>query len=326
MKKQLSTTEQLDKLFYNNDKSFPTLNELIESSGFNQDVVKSYYNAQEIVQLTKRPHPKSKLTNHFNISIPHERYECDLLFLPTDKGYKYCMTVIDAASRYKYAIPIKNKQANTLVNAWKVLEKQPNYKHPVNLVVDNGSEFKGAFKKYIESLGINLVQNSTGNHLAFVERFNGVLSVLIFRKQQIRELSDKKTNTEWVDELPGIIKDMNDRKTRMIKMAPIKAVKMEEVPQPKTEHSKADSNKKLPVGTQVRYVLNSDEIMFTDSNKKSIEKRRLTDLTHSRGIYKVISYRKDCDRCLYYHSLSEAINGEYPHPGRSFSYFNLLEV
>ncbi|MEW8688801.1 MAG: hypothetical protein AB2556_23535 [Candidatus Thiodiazotropha sp.] len=51
----------------------------------------------------------------YNIVTPNEVHQADLLFLPHDRvgkrKYKYALTVVDVASRYKEAEPLATKEA-----------------------------------------------------------------------------------------------------------------------------------------------------------------------------------------------------------------------
>jgi hypothetical protein len=59
-----------------------------------------------------------------------EKKSTDLLFLPNDSGFKYCLTVIDCASRYKWAAPVRSKTASAITNAFQKIMKEENYKNP----------------------------------------------------------------------------------------------------------------------------------------------------------------------------------------------------
>ena len=202
--------------------------------------------------------------------------------------------------------------------------KEENYKNPQTLVADDGSEFKGEFKKFMESQGINFTQNTKGNHTAFAERFNGNLAVNIFKRQQQRELSTGKVSKKWIADLRSIVQEMNNMVTRLIKMKPVDAIKLERVPQPEHKYTKKDANMKLEIGTTVRYLLNKDEIQNPASSKITIERRRLTDPIWSIGLYKVSNVWKGCDKCLVYHKI-EGIDGAGD-PGRRFTYWQLQKV
>ena len=53
------------------------------------------------------PRPSQVNFSHFDVNVPNEVHQADLLFLPHDGGYKYALTVVDVASRYKQAEPLK---------------------------------------------------------------------------------------------------------------------------------------------------------------------------------------------------------------------------
>lgn len=318
--------ETLHELFYDS-KTYPTYERLVELSGLDSstkvdpNVVRTWYEEQPINQIHKKPPIKSKLFNHYQISTPYERFETDILFLPEDRGNKYALTMIDCASRFKWAQPLKNKTAAGVVQAYKKMEQSPQYKDPQYIVTDDGSEFKGDFKKYITDKGITITTSRKGVHPVFVERFNGTLAVQIFKYQQQIELDTGKTNRAWISVLQDIVEQMNNTKTRLINMKPIEAIKLDEVPQPENKYNKTDANMKHEIGTVVRYLLNPDEIQDTADAGIRIERRRRTDPTYSVGLYKVAGTNKRCEKCLVYHQL-EPLDGAID-PGRSFTYWQL---
>ena len=60
---------------------------------------------------TPRRVPRPK----FDVAVPNEVHQADLLFLPHDrvgrKTFRYALTVVDVASRYKEAEPLTSKTA-----------------------------------------------------------------------------------------------------------------------------------------------------------------------------------------------------------------------
>ena len=52
---------------------------------------------------------------HYEVTIPNEMHQFDLLYMPSDtlyrNKYKYILSGIDVASRYKVARPLRTKQA-----------------------------------------------------------------------------------------------------------------------------------------------------------------------------------------------------------------------
>ena len=59
---------------------------------------------------------------------PNEVHQADLLFLPHDgvgrKTYKYALTVVDVASRYKEAEPLTSKTAAEVADALSLIYKR----------------------------------------------------------------------------------------------------------------------------------------------------------------------------------------------------------
>ena len=71
-----------------------------------------------------------------------EIHQADLLFLPTDtvgrKKFKYALTVVDVASRYKDAEPLSDKSALSVANAMEKIYKRGPLKYPYLMQVDQG--------------------------------------------------------------------------------------------------------------------------------------------------------------------------------------------
>ena len=61
------------------------------------------------------PAPKQVDRPHYQVTIPNEMHQFDLLYMSLDSlygsQYKYISAGIDAASRYKVARPLRTKQA-----------------------------------------------------------------------------------------------------------------------------------------------------------------------------------------------------------------------
>ena len=61
------------------------------------------------------PAPKQVDRPHYQVTIPNQMRESDLLYMPSDtlygNKYKYILAGIDAASRYKVARLLRTKQA-----------------------------------------------------------------------------------------------------------------------------------------------------------------------------------------------------------------------
>lgn len=136
-----------------------------------------------------------------------------------NKPYVFILTVIDCFSKYAWAIPLKNKSADSIVEAFETLFRE---RIPQKVWVDQGSEFYNSkverlFKKH------NIEMYSTfGDHKsAIVERFNRTL------KNNMFKYFTENDTRKWINVLPVLIKTYNETIHRTIKMTPIEASKKE---------------------------------------------------------------------------------------------------
>ena len=81
-------------------------------------------------------------------------HQFDLLYMPSDSlyrnKYKYILAGIDAASRYKVAIPLRTKEARNVAEMIADIYKVERLKYPKIFQCNNGSEFKGEVTKMLE--------------------------------------------------------------------------------------------------------------------------------------------------------------------------------
>lgn len=169
----------------------------------------------EVDNLFKRPAPDMGANQpHFvNNSVENGVHQMDLLFLPTDGKYSYALVVVDLATRKTDARPLRGKTAKEVADALKEIYDGKVLKKPMTIEVDDGSEFRSEFKKWIEQNGVNLIIKKPGRHQqqAMVEKKNQVIGVELFKLMTARELLTGKTNKEWVKDLPDVVKGINEK-------------------------------------------------------------------------------------------------------------------
>ena len=74
--------------------------------------------------------PKRIPRPRFDVSTPNKVHQADLLFLPHDKlprgrkVFKYALTVVDVASRYKEAEPLTSKNSDEVAKAFQTIYKR----------------------------------------------------------------------------------------------------------------------------------------------------------------------------------------------------------
>ncbi|XP_057302760.1 uncharacterized protein LOC130636926 [Hydractinia symbiolongicarpus] len=225
-------------------------------------------------------------------------HQFDLLYMHHDRlygsKYKYNLTGIDVASRYKVARPLRTKKASKVADMIKDIYAKPGGKagplrYPKIFQCDNGSEFKSDVTKLLEGKGVEIKRATTKYHhtfTAFVESYNKVLAERLFKSQDAQELVTDETSTTWVKHLYTIVKSMNNTKTAMIGMKPSKAIKMDEVSLAKGEEypdrleQDRKETKPLPEDGLYLYLLQPGE-------EHGDQRRRATDAFWSKKTYRL---------------------------------------
>lgn len=212
---------QLTPLYYNASlpSSYGGINNLAKASGLSRKTVKKWLESQWAYSLHKPLKRK----------FPHRRYvsrkmdmqwQADLVemipYARENQGYRYLMTVIDIFSRYAWAVPIKNKSAPTLLEAFKTLfNKMTEGRQPNFLQTDQGLEFENKLvREYLNSRGIEQFSIKSPHKAAMVERFNRTLKTRMWRA------FTKQGSYEWLQLLPKLLKAYNASKHRTLGCAP----------------------------------------------------------------------------------------------------------
>ena len=165
-------------------------------------------------QLFKKP-KKNKGENITKFRPYPENFihQADLLFLPDDNGYKYCLVVVDDGTRTTDAEPLKNKTSDDVMKAFKIIYKRKILKLPKLIELDAGSEFKAQTKNYFDDLGVKVRYAKVARHKqqALVERKNQALGKLAFKRMTEEELLTGEISKQWVDDLPFFVKFVNEQ-------------------------------------------------------------------------------------------------------------------
>lgn len=172
--------------------------------------------AKELHKPIKRKFQRAKVITYGYNDV----WACDLIdmtkFWKHNKGYKYILNIVDCFTRYAWSIPIKNKIANTLINAFDEVIKTG--EKPKKLWIDQGGEFVNKkMKAYLQYHNIK-IYHTYGEHKASIaERFNRTL------KNKIYYYFTKNNTKKWYDILPEIINEYNNTTHSSIKMTPFDA-------------------------------------------------------------------------------------------------------
>ena len=159
--------------------------------------------------------------------MPHNLFE--------GNTYKYILTGIDVASRYKVARPLRTKKSSKVAFVLEAIYKKGGvFKYPKTFQCDNGSELKNEVTKLLEKHNVEIrraTKKYKHTHVAFVEAFNKELAKLLFKPMDAQELQDpEKVSTIWVKNLNKTVNKMNNTVSSMIGMKPKNAIKLDTVP------------------------------------------------------------------------------------------------
>ena len=157
-------------------------------------------------------------------------------FLPHDrlgrKSFKYALTVVDVASRYKDAEPLADKSAAVVAKALSTIYKRGPLRWPHLLIVDPEREFFGEVSRLLATHKVSVRHGQPGNHRqqGVVERFNRTLSEALFSSKYDKEMllaerGSSERSSEWVSRLPAVIKAINNTPTRLTGEKPVDTIK-----------------------------------------------------------------------------------------------------
>ena len=291
---------KLAKIYYSPQgywKGVSTIKKLAEAAKVPENVSKQWLYKQALWQIYL-PAPRHIPRPKFDVATPNSVHQADLLFLPYDKLprgkkiYKYALTVVDIASRYKEAEPLTSKNSDEVARAFQAIYKRGPLTWPQMLQVDPGREFMGAVTKEMEKHKTYIRRGRTEIHRdqAIVER--------LFGHQYAVEmlLPEGKRSTEWVKRLPDVVNALNNEVTSLIGKKPAVAIKEKEVSsRPSTKYNRAVglAEKKLPPLINVRYLYQPGEL---EGGTK-----RATDPIWSLKVYQVVeSKTKPNEPVVYY--------------------------
>ena len=125
--------------------------------------------------------------------IPHAK---------ANKGVKYLMTIINAFSKYAYAVPMKTKTGVEVARALEPILRANKMKC---LQTDNGKEYyNSSVQKLLSRYGITLYSTYSEKKASIVERFNRTLKTHMYRA------FSEQGNYRWLDMLPKLVNTYNN--------------------------------------------------------------------------------------------------------------------
>ena len=131
-----------------------------------------------------------------------------------NKGYRYVLVIIDNFSKYGWTVPLKNKNAQTIKDSFENIlissKRKPNL-----IETDRGKEiYIIILQDFLNKNNIKLYSRNSSYGAVFAERFNRTIGDLL------RKIVFEQGDAKWVDILPTITKQYNNKVHSSTKLSP----------------------------------------------------------------------------------------------------------
>ena len=133
-----------------------------------------------------------------------------------NSGYNYLLTVVDCFSKFGFAIPVKKKNAKSMVTGFEQLFEQSKPRKPSRLQTDKGKEFLNKdVQKLLTKHGVKHFVTENDTKASMVERFNRTLKTKLFR------WFEENDTKRYIEVLPKLLHSYNHSQHRTIGMRPV---------------------------------------------------------------------------------------------------------
>ena len=135
-----------------------------------------------INEIYTKPPNRNYPTNKTIVKSIDDIWYSDLLDMndygpKNNKGFRYILVVIDNFSKFGWTIPLKNKYAQSITDAFSQIVNSSKRK-PNLLETDDGSEYVNKiFNEYLNNNNIKRYSGNTSFGAAFAERFNKTIKI-----------------------------------------------------------------------------------------------------------------------------------------------------
>ena len=172
-----------------------------------------------INEIYSKPPKKYYPTNKTDVYFIDDIWSLDILDLndygpKNNRGYRYVLVTIDNFLKYGWTTPLKNKNAQTIKDSFENIlissKRKPNL-----IETDRGREFyNNIIQDFLNKNDIKLYSRNSSLGAVFAERFNRTIRDLL--KRPVFE----KGGGKWIDILPTITKQYNNRIHTSTKLSP----------------------------------------------------------------------------------------------------------
>ena len=172
-----------------------------------------------INEIYAKPPKRNYPTNKTNVYHIDDVWSLDILDLKdygseNNKNYRYVLVTIDNFSKFGWTVPLKNKNALTIKDSFENILISSKRK-PGLIESDRGKEFyNNVFQDFLNENNIKLYSRNSSYGAVFAERFNRTIRDLL------KKIVFEKGDANWIDVLPTITKQYNNRIHSSTKLSP----------------------------------------------------------------------------------------------------------
>ena len=250
-----------------------------------------------INEIYSKPHKKNYNTNKTDVYHIDDVWSLDILDLKdycpeNNRGYRYVFVIIGNFSKFGGTVPLKNKNAQMIKDSFANILISSKRK-PKTLESDGGKEFYNImFQDFLNKNNVEIYSRNSSYFAVFAERFNRTVRDLL--KRPVFEKGDGN----WIDVLPTITKQYNNRIHSSTKLTPIQAsLKTNEG----FAHKKfLDKRKKV----KPKFQLN--DLVRTTDLKKTFTKGSTSNWSYK--LFKITEIINDTIPCYKINNLKERFN------------------
>ena len=247
-----------------------------------------------INEIYSKPPKRNYNTNKTDVYHIDDIWSLDILDLKdygskNNRGYRYVLVIIDNFSKFGWTIPLKNKNAQTIKDSFENILTSSKRK-PNLIETDRGKEFyNNIFQDFLNKNNINLYSRNSSYGAIFAERFNRTIRDLL------QKIVFEQGDANWIDVLPTITKQYNNRIRSSTKLSP------------------KDASLKKNEGYVYKNLL--------DKRKKVKPKFQINDLVRTADLKKTFSKGDTTNWSYKLYKITEIINDTIP----SYKIDNLKE-
>ena len=224
-------------------------------------------------------------TNKTGVYYIDEIWSLDILDLKdygpeNNRGYRYVLVIIDDFSKYGWTVPLKSKNAQTIKDSFENIIISSKRKQ--NFLEGDGDRgfYNNIFQDFLNKNNIKLYSRNSSYGAVFAKRFNRTIRDLL------KKIVFEHGNRNWIDILPTILKQYNNRIRSSTKLCP------------------KDASLKKNEGFVYKNLI--------DKRKKVKPKFQINDLVRTADLKKTFSKGDTTNWSYEFYKITEIINDTIP--------------